>query len=239
MSMRKKLVVVMLIVLVLLCLTKSNVMAASFKTSFSPTTAVVQQGSTVEVSINISDIDAGNGIYSFTGVLEYDTEVFETLTDSSIVVASGWSKDFDPQANKLTMGRNGFTSENLTLATITLKAKQTTNATNATLKLTQIKASGPEGDIDGTDITCSVQVQSGGVIIQPDPGANEIVDPTVNEPQENLTNEVQNIVANEDNSSNSDVPYTGAEDYIVPFMAVVVILGIISFINYKKIDDEN
>lgn len=238
MSMRKKLVVVMLIVLALLCLTNSNVMADSFKTTFNPTSAVVQQGSTVDVSINISDIDVGSGIYSLTGILEYDTEVFETITENDIVVANGWSKDFDAQANKLTLGRNGFSNEAVTLATITLKAKQSTQATNATLKLTQIKAGGQEGEVPGQDITCNVQIQSGGIIIQPEPNTT-INEPTINEPQDNLTNEIQNIVANEENSSNSDVPYTGVEDYLIPFMAVVVVLGIISFINYKKIDDEN
>ena len=35
--------------------------------------------------------------------------------------------------------------------------------------------------------------------------------------------------------NNEDMPYTGASSYIIPLMLAVLTLGIISFVNYKKI----
>ena len=52
-------------------------------------------------------------------------------------------------------------------------------------------------------------------------------------------NSVANTVSKESNTTtvnNENMPYTGASDYIVPLMLAVLTLGIISFVNYKKIE---
>ena len=36
-------------------------------------------------------------------------------------------------------------------------------------------------------------------------------------------------------TSDDDVPYTGTEDYVLPLIIIAIVLGVISFVNYKKL----
>ena len=81
------------------------------------------------------------------------------------------------------------------------------------------------------------------------PSASERAEQNQTNQTKNQVNET-NMTSNESNNpvatqgsnvtttKNEAVPYTGAEEYVVPLMLIVAILGIVSFVNYKKLDEK-
>jgi len=238
--MRKKLIVVFVMSVVLIALMTRNIFAASYKTSIVPSSTTVAPGGSVTLTIKISSIDAGNGIWNFSTVFDYDTTVFEEISDENISVdtTTGWQKtSYTQDTKKLILENTSFVTSDQDIVTITLKAKSDASATSSTFSLKNVTASNSEGDIAGQDVSTTLTIGEGGgeIII-----SNEIVtnDPVINEVDPGFENEV-NEMLNQNTSSGETVPYTGVEDYIVPLIAVVVVLGIVSFINYKRLDENN
>lgn len=242
MNIKKRLIIIVLIVLSLIYLMTKNVLGYSFTTSLEPSSSTVAKGGTVDIKINLSGINAGDGLYNFSAVLNYDNTVFEDITESSIVeeASAGWKRTYSADTKKLLLDNASYVKDNQTIATIKLKVKSEVQVESSTFGLTEVKAANMEGEIQGKEISTVIQIGEGEGAI---PVTNEA--PADNNPivigddnssvDENFANEVNNLV-DDDNTSNSDVPYTGMEDYIVPLIAVVIVLGVISFINYKKLD---
>lgn len=245
MNIKKKLVAVLIIALSLMYLMTNIVFGYSFTTSLEPSSSTVAKGGTVDIKIKLSGIDAGEGIYNFSAVLNYETSVFEDITADNISIesSSGWQKTYSSDTKKLLLDNASYIKDDQTIATITLKAKSEVQVTSSTFGLTEVKAANMEGEIQGKEISTVIQIGEGGGQI---PVTNEV--PTINETEnnpiigdnnivvdENFANEVNNLI-DEKNESNSDVPYTGIEDYVVPLIAIVIVLGVISFINYRKLD---
>lgn len=236
MSMRKKLIVVFIMSILVIALLTKDIFAASYKTTIEPSSTTIAKGGTVTLTIKISNIDAGNGIWNFSAVFDYDTSVFEEITDNDVQVDTtlGWTKTYAQDSKKLNLENSNFVTSDQELVKITLKAKADAAATTGVFKIKDVKASNSETEIAGQEVgtTLSISATSAGenVVIEPD---NEIIENEV-DPFENEANEMMN----ENTSSGQEVPYTGVEDYVVPLIAVVVILGIISFVNYKRLDEK-
>lgn len=226
MNIRKKLVVVLIIALSVMYLMTNIVFGYSFTTSLEPSSSTVSKGGTVNIKINLSGIDAGEGIYNFSAVLNYENSVFEDITADNISIesSSGWQKTYSSDTKKLLLDNASYIKDDQTIATITLKAKSEVQVTSSTFGLTEVKAANMEGEIQGKDISTVIQIGDNTII-----GSNNtIVD-------ENFADEVNNLIDGK-NESNSDVPYTGIEDYVLPLITIVIVLGVISFINYRKLD---
>lgn len=220
MNIKKKLVAVLIIALSLMYLMTNIVFGYSFTTSLEPSSSTVAKGGTVDIKIKLSGIDAGEGIYNFSAVLNYETSVFEDITADNISIesSSGWQKTYSSDTKKLLLDNASYIKDDQTIATITLKAKSEVQVTSSTFGLTEVKAANMEGEIQGKEISTVIQIGDNNIVVD-----------------ENFANEVNNLI-DEKNESNSDVPYTGIEDYVVPLIAIVIVLGVISFINYRKLD---
>lgn len=239
MSMRKKLFVVFVMSVLFIALFTKDIFAASYKTSIVPSSTSVAPGGSITLTIKIASIDAGNGIWNFSAVFDYDTSIFENITDDDVKVDTtlGWSKSYTPDSKKLILENGNFITTDQDLATITLRVKADATATSGTFTLKDVKASNSESEIAGQEVSTTLSISNDAV--EPIPPENGI-EPENNivEPDLNFANEV-NEMLNQDTSSNEDVPYAGAEDYIVPLIAIVVVLGVISFVNYKRLDEKN
>lgn len=248
MKMRKKLGIVLVIGLVLIYLMAINVFGYSYTTSLVPDKTSVAKGDSVVVTIKLSGIDAGNGLFNFSAVLNYDTEVFEEVTQASFEASqdNGWTVSYDQSTKKMLFENTRLVTTEQNIGTITLRAKSEVSASSATIGLTEITALNDADSIPGTDISTTVQisdVSSGGGL---NPGQN-----TTNTPGNSLTtnglnttndapadgnfiNEIENMIGTND-TSDDDVPYTGTEDYVLPLIIIAIVLGVISFVNYKKL----
>ena len=184
MKMRKKLGIVLVIGLVLIYLMAINVFGYSYTTSLVPDKTSVAKGDSVVVTIKLSGIDAGNGLFNFSAVLNYDTEVFEEVTQASFEASqdNGWTVSYDQSTKKMLFENTRLVTTEQNIGTITLRAKSEVSASSATIGLTEITASNDADSIPGTDISTTVQisdVSSGGGL---NPGQN-----TTNTPGNSLT----------------------------------------------------
>ena len=238
MSIKKKLTIVLVMGLTLIYLLTSNVFGYSYKTELVPESSSASKGGTVVVKIKLSGIDAGKGIFNYSAILNYDTEVFENVTSNDIVgsTSNGWAVTYSSDTKKILLENTNWVTTDQEIATITFKVKSGATATSATVGLSNITASNESEEIKGTDTSTIISITEAGQIITPEENKIEVIggnNTIVNEP---IVNEVPIAIEN-NTTSNEDLPYAGSEDYIVPLMAIVVILGVISFINYKKIEE--
>lgn len=248
MNMRKKLGIVLIIGLILIYAMTSNVLGYSFTTTLTPDNTSVSKGGTVVVTIKLSGIDAGKGLFNFSAVLNYDTEVFEEVTSSDIVAVAdgGWTCTYSADTKKILLENTNWVTTDQDIATITLRVKSDTTASSATVGLTEVKAANESEEISGTELSTSIQIINGSgggaVIPQNTTTGNEITSNTIGNndvpADENFINEIEGLT-DENDTSDEDVPYTGTENYIVPLIVIALILGVISFINYKKLDNKN
>ncbi|MBP3255341.1 MAG: hypothetical protein J6M60_02480 [Clostridia bacterium] len=143
--MKKKLLFLMLIIVLMLP-------TVVFADSFSLETKIVEgteskvykENDEIKIDLNISNISVGNdGMNTIEGVLEYDEDLFDTVSTSSFSGKNGWTFTF----NDTTTGKKGKfvgmilsngIKEEQEIGTITLKVrdsvKKAANATDIVIK---------------------------------------------------------------------------------------------------------
>ena len=62
----------------------------------------LKAGATITVSVNLTSINAGNGIDGIEAGLEYDKNVFEEITDSSLKSSNDWVITYAPTTQRMT-----------------------------------------------------------------------------------------------------------------------------------------
>ena len=88
----------------------------------------LKAGDTVTVTVNLGNVDAGNGIDTITGELSYDTNVFETLSTSNFIASNDWTPTYAASTNMITVLKNTKVKSSETVLTISLKVKDNTMA---------------------------------------------------------------------------------------------------------------
>ena len=123
----KKVISIFLIAMIVVSMCVLNVQAADYSLKIRVTVdkTEVKAGETVNVKFTATDLNVGNeGLFSLAANLLYDTNVFETVSQSDITLGNGWT--MDKFANgKFTMTRSNFIKEENDILTIKLTAKQT------------------------------------------------------------------------------------------------------------------
>lgn len=104
--------------------------------------STLKEGQIVNVNVDLSSINAGNGIDVIVARLNYDTNVFEVLTSRDLKSNTGWHISYEPTTNMLTGINNTKVTQKQNIFTITFKVKSTVNVDSTTIKLQKITASG-------------------------------------------------------------------------------------------------
>lgn len=216
-SKKTKVLAIMLIVALVLSIA-SVVNAYSTTGTLTSSTSKLVEGETVTISLNLSSIDAGEGLQSIEATLDYDTNVFETLASSGVSGSSGWNISYEPTTKRIAGEVDGATkmTANGTIATITLKAKSTISVSSTTIKLSEIVvsggsvASGGTGDIDVPDATCTLTK----------PAPTPSTTPASTTPSTDKT------------ISAKEIPQTGVDYTTVAAMAIAAVVGIICLVRY-------
>lgn len=184
----------------------------------------LKAGDTVTVSINLTSINAGDGIDTITAKLNYDKNVLEQITVSNFSANNAWTPSYAETTNMMTFQKNSKVKSAETVATISFKVKDTISVDSTTIKLEEIVASGGRVIDNGTgDIT----VKNATVTISK---AKEAQSNT-----ENNTTTKTNTVKDNTVTNTTKLPKTGMEQYGVIAIVVVAIIGIFSYVLYKKI----
>ena len=232
----------------------------SFKFDFG--TGVSKDGNlTIKWNITTDGTVNYSSIIAISGVLQYDTYAFESPTMQG---SNGFTATFNSENGKFVLDASSF-KEGQQIATITLKAKSIPIDTNSEIGISNLQlASGDSdteinksylkiGDIrvpaniyasNKTDDTIddspkywentAVDVKSGS-----DTSSNgnngEVKD--INNANDSNKSEYISPIEKDTTTSNKPIPQTGMKITIFVIMGVIVVMGIITFIRYKKFYD--
>lgn len=260
---RKKIVITLLTILTVMALMISKSFAAgSYSASLTPNNSKVSKGSELKVTLKLSGISVDGGINGVVGTLKFDTDIL-TLSKSDVKGLDGWTVTYNEDNKKLEIDSAEAITTDKEIATFTFKVKDNTTATNAAIQLVSISAANSTLDnaISISDISTNITIGTSIGGNNNSSNSNSISNDTNNSTSNKTNNNTNNATGNQTNNNtarnsvsnnsvantvskesntttvnNENMPYTGASDYIVPLMLAVLTLGIISFVNYKKIE---
>ncbi len=262
--MRKKICWMVLIIIFMISALAIEVSAYSFTTSMTPSNNKVAASTEFVVTVRVSNLSVGsNGINSLIATIDYDSEVFEEINQSSIEGLNGWSAKYEAGTSKITMKKNSFVNADEEVFQITLKTKSDVQeGTRGNISLSDIVASNSEEDISATNISTTITVGasgSGGIHIVPKNETENTNTPAINQnlisnnsvennAVSNIVNMVSNNVANNNattpinqntvsNNSGGDMPYTGEEDEAM--IRIIFGITLVALVAYIKIERLN
>lgn len=208
-----------------------TVKADSFNLNVTSNKTSLKQGDTVEINLNLSNINAGElGINTLEAVLEYDSNVFEEVTQSSFKSLNNWSITYN---NEDTENKGKFLAvivvagvkENQDIGKITLKVKNSAKDTNTTVKIKNITSNNGKQLIKENDKQITFKVGN--------PNNNT----QTNTPVVNTGNTSSGITVQNENLSPSKLPQTGIENYIFFIcLGVLIIVAAIGYGRYRKMN---
>lgn len=247
---KKKILIAVLAVIILMFLVINESLAAgSFSASLTPNNTKVSKGSEVKVTLKVSGINVDGGISSLVATLDYDSDVL-SLSDKKAL--NDWTITYNEDNSKLVLDKADAITDDQEIATFTFKVAENTSATTTSIKIKSISAGNSTIDEPATisDVTTSITIGTTTITTSPStstsPSTEPSESPTTIPGGNNTSNNAVNNVPNGNNNTsgsnisttgNEPVPYTGtASNYVIPLMIIIAILGIVSFVNYKKID---
>jgi len=203
----------------------TNVQAASFTLTATPSKTTVEPGDTVTVDIAVSNIDITNGINTVEGMLEYDENVLEAITPDSFAAKSNWTTNYnDDQTNSLygkflivTLSQGEVSDQSI--ASLTLKVKDTaTRGTSTQITLKNLSTNDGDNLVNETDKTITLNIA-------------KAEEPAPTPAPTTPVNQVENL-------SPKPIPQTG-EKLIIPgivtALGAIGIFAYVKFHNYRKI----
>lgn len=242
--MKKKFLKVTVAVMLLVLVYANIVNALSFTVSMTPSSSNVDPSNEFTISIKVSNLDVGeNGINTISGILNYDEDIFETISDSSFDGINAWTHTYNSDTKKITLIKNTFVKTEEQVLQITFKTKSDVeDGKVGQIKLTEIVASNSESEITASDISTSITI---GQEVNTNTGntsnntGNLLIVPTNNTPTNKpVNNNIVSPVVNKTNTSDDDMPHTGVEDTVVYFLGAAVILAMIFYIKFEKVNKE-
>lgn len=212
----KKTLSIVLVAMMALILCSSAVFAVtSFSVVLSANNTKVEVGEEVEVTVALKNFTAGEtGINSITYTIDYDTAVFEVLEDKNLSSANGWdSPTFNPTNGEAVMLNSQFMAEDHDVMKIKFKVKEEAKLGNTVVTIKEISASDATNEIYPSDQKITLTIQE-----------KKAADNKV---------PVNNVISDDKADKN---PSTGIEDFTVPAILVVSILGIITYVRYRNLE---
>ncbi|MBR6034412.1 MAG: hypothetical protein IKP28_06845 [Clostridia bacterium] len=212
--MKKKLYVTIILIIVLTALSLGNSFAASpFALKITADKTTVKQGDTVKLTVSLSNVTVEDGIGALTGVMKYDTEVFEKIEldetgmAEEIENAKGWeSINYNDGSQSaadagifLTNTSSGMgVKKDAPVMYVTLKVRSTAKDGNTTITLSNIVGSDSNQDLEAQNTSINIKIGSGKT-----EGNNTTNDTTKNNTTTNNDTTKNNTTTNNDTTKNN------------------------------------
>ena len=240
--MRKKFLKITIVAVLIIAMLNGIVNAFSFTATMTPSSTNVDPSAEFTIEVKVSNLDVGEkGINTLEAVLDYDTDVFEEIIDSSIDGINTWKSSYNAETKKILMHTEEFVKAEEQVFQITFKAKSDVeDGTVGEIKLTNIVASNSESDITASDVSTSITIGNANTNTTGNNTTNntgntnrntnrnaQVITPTVNSTRNNTVNNSVNNTnvntyvpsyVNSSNSVNEEMPYTGIEDTLIYFI---------------------
>lgn len=255
--MKSKIVSIVVMILLIVCLVSASVDAVSFTATMTPSATTVKEATEFTITVKVSNLDVGtNGINSLKGNLKYDTNVFETISESSIEGLNSWSAKFDEASGEISLTKNTFVTSTQEVFQIIFKTKSGVSGKSGTISYTNIVASNSETSIPATDISTSITVGNettnnnnntntnsvANKIVTINPSTNNTTNNTITNNATN-TNKTNNTISSYVNTmtntqSQNDIPKTGVNDTILALIFIVLVIAIAFYIKIEKLNND-
>jgi hypothetical protein len=159
--MKRKFFILNLIMILVLSLLTVTASAYSFTASMTANSQKVTSATEVTITVKVSNLDVGdNGINMITAYLSYDSDVFETITESNIDPLNDWLVAY-ASSGKITLQNRSFVNSDEEVMQITLKTKSDLEEnTKGKVELTRIVASNSEAEISANPVSTTVTIGS-------------------------------------------------------------------------------
>ena len=215
--MKKTLSIVLIAILTLAICMSAVYATTSFTVALSASATKVEKGAEVEVTIGLKGFTAGEtGINAIHLTLDYDKTVFETLAASDMTAANGWSSPtFNPANGEVVTDNSSFMAEDHDMLKIKFKVKDTAAVGNTVITVKDVNGSDAVDDIYPSDQKITLTIQE------------KTTTPTNDVPSES------NTVTPDPAPEN---PTTGFEDFTIPAILTISVLGIIAYVKYRKLE---
>ena len=242
------------------CITCTTIFAAmSAEVSLSASKQTVKPGEEVIVHLSVKDIqDTSKGINAIEGVLEYDSSVFSAVeqNDSSTDFTSSNSWDspvYYDATGKFVTSKATYVTADEEIMTVKLKVKETAEDGETTVKVKNVKVSNTD-EIYELSTGAEVKINIAKETLQN--GENPTDNENNEEPIEDITtgsteDEEDAINTNVDVSKSKTstnptktvedtttaktvIPKTGVAKVLVPVMAMLSTVSVISYRKYKN-----
>ncbi len=238
--MKKSLKILVSILIIVSILIPTQVQADSFKLQATANKSNVKAGETVTITLKLADIDAGElGINTIESYLEYDKEIFEEVTQSSIQSLNNWSITYNDEetaykGKMLAVILQAGVTENQDIGTVTLKVKNGVTYTNTEIKIKNITSNNGSELITETNKVIPLEIGTKPV---EEPNSGNDGNTGINNNGGTTGNKNQ---GNSANISQTKIPNTGIMRYFViaiAGMGIVAIVVYLKYKQYKKIDN--
>lgn len=247
---KSKSLVILLCIMIIVSITGTSIAADySCKVELIGNKTELKKGDSVTILVKATNIQAGEGIASFSTMLDYDANIFECTVSGDD--EGNWQKQGFIE-NSLTMTRSDLlaNSNDQTIAKIVLTAKSDAPSGKQTFKLTEMEFSTGEETFSVADVSNDITITDG----NGSGNGSENVDKNTNTESNNI-NTSNSVGGNstggasnklpsgsgtstngktEYTTANSIIPKTGVTNLFVVGAVIGTIVAIMSYIRYKK-----
>ena len=178
--------------------------AASLTVTMKPSSSTVQEATEFTVKVSVSNLDVGdNGINSLTGKLTYDSDIFETISESNIEGLNKWNATYDESTGVIEVNKNTFVKTSQEVFQIVFKTKSDVADKNGAISFSDIVASNSEEEISASDISVSISISEGSSAGSSSDSSNSSSGNSSSNSSSNTVNIVVNSSSNNTTSNNS------------------------------------
>lgn len=253
--MKKRILKITTIMIMFTLVYVSIVNALSFTATMTPSSTTVAESTEFTVKIKVSNLDVGaNGINVLSGYLKYDKDMFETITDSSIDGLNGWSPTYTADSEKITITKPTFVKTEEEVFQVTLKTKSGVSGKSGKVEFTNIVAGNTDAEIQAQNISTEITVGNVSENVSNSTGNNATIGLSPSNKTNNTsnTNTVKNTTnkTNTNNTTNTpissvvnnstpnEITYAGAEDTIIYVIGAIIILALVFYIKFERVNKE-
>ncbi len=242
--MKNKKFVITLLVFIFMILSVCKVYAAnSFSANLVLDSTRVTKGSEFKVTLKLVRVSVEGGLSELTGVLEYDDNVL-SISKDDVKELNDWSVNFDENTGKISLEKQDPIEDDEEAVTFTFKVAENVSTSNTMIKLRDIEGgnSSLEKKVQISSAIQTVNISSGTGSSPSATVTSSSTPSTTNTPSSTPSSTQPSSTPSATPTSttnNGTMPDTGAEQsYVLPLLAAIAVLGIIAFLNYKKLDNK-
>jgi len=203
--MKNKIISIILIMVLSIFLMVQIVNAASLTVTMKPSNSTVPEATEFTVKVSVSNLDVGdNGINSLSGKLTYDSDIFESISESNIEGLNKWSAEYDEATGTIKLTKNTFVKTSQEVFQMVFKTKSDVADKSGAISFSDIVALNSEEEISATDISVSISVSEGSSSDSSNDSSNKTSNKTSNSSSNDSSNNTVSIVANSSSNNTSN-----------------------------------